>query len=328
MTLWNEPKGAEQHVERLQTVFPSHISEGTRDAFVQLCMHAASQQEEQYAFAKQCLDYARHFIDRYPQVAEALFLGEELGGKGKQNRMHQKALEDYPGKDLSRDVRRGDLWNGAGEHTMAVGMFAEILAKKMKLPEEAVRRVALAGGVHDWWKKRQIIHMWDAEDALAQQGTPVTRENQDDPKVIAAIRSAFDAARLEDIQGLRTLDFPEDVITLAGQTTSHDVLNVQTDEQLILFYLDHVMAGVRPSDMLSRIRNAVNGNPSYRAYELSYKDELGGKDGHSILLEDSKAREIQRRLADRIGYTGDLDHLHDHLVDLFVEAVRGHTATQ
>lgn len=321
MTTPDTPQGPDAQIERLQALFPAYISQGTRRALAELCMRAAPEADAQAEFASRCLAYVRGFGTRYPEVVTALFRGEELGGTRKQFIMHERAVAAYPDGDPNRDVRREELWNGAGEHSLSVGMLAEILARRMGLGDDAVRRVALAGGLHDWWKKHQIVHMWDAEDALAKAGMPVTRDNQADPAVIAGIRAAFDAARDEDIRGLRDMGIPEDVIALAGHTTSHDVLNVNTDEQLIVFYLDHVMAGVRPTDMLPRIRNAVNGNASYRAYELSYAYELGGKDGHQILLEDGKAHDIQQRVADRIGYTGDLDRLHEHLTEMFVEAV-------
>lgn len=248
----------------------------------------------------------------------ALFAGDELGGAVTQRHRSAQAKQRYAG----RDVRRGEVWNGAGEHTFALGMLAEILARKMGLSEERVKRAALAGGVHDWWKKHEILRMWDAEDALKAQGTPVSRDTADAPEVIAAIRRAFDDAKEEDRAGLRALGFPEDVIALAGANRLRDAAGPRTDEELIIFYLDHVLAGVRPVPMLERIRKAVGGNPSYAAYEASFRAQLGGRTSHEVLLEDGKGAEIQRRLAERLGYDGDPDTLHECVAHLFAEAVR------
>ncbi len=301
----------------IEQVFPVFLSNDTRDALVELCQQSSSDLEGQKVFAQKVVQYTRDFLLRYPQVAEALFIGEELGGKAKQDRFHAKAVNKYTG----RDVRRGDIWNGAGEHSLAVGMLAEILAQKMKLPDASVQRIAMAGALHDWWKKHEIMHLWDAEDQLKAGNYDLTAKNtMNNPAVIAEIREAFDTAKQEDQNGLRALGVPEDVIELAGASRIRTKKGPQTDEELIIFFLDFVMAGVRPTDMLGRISEALSRHSTYTAYENSYRDDLGGRTIHEALLH-GMGHDIIERIAGRIGYHWDLNKIDRHLTNLFVEAV-------
>jgi hypothetical protein len=259
----------------------------------------------------------RDFLERYPCVAEALFLGEELGGLKKQQRFHAKAEQQHKG----RDVRRGDIWNNAGEHSIAVGMLAEILAKKMCLPEESVKRVAMAGGLHDWWKKHEIMRMWDAEDRLNAGHYDLTaKETMNNPAVIAEVSEAFDVAKIEDQHGLHVIGIPEEVIQLTGVSRMRTKEGPQTDEELILYFVDFMMAGVRPMDMMTRIHGAVKSNPLYTAYENSFKNDLGGKTMHELLM-GGMGHQILHRVAERIGFKGDVETLHVYIGQLFIDAI-------
>ena len=315
-------RSEESSAQHLTRLFPAHISDATRSTLIDLCTKTSSNAVEQKQCANNLMSYARDFLLRYPQVAEALFLGQELGGRAKQQRMHDKALQHYTG----RDVARGDIWSGAGEHSLSVGMLAEILARRMGLSDAAVARVAIAGGIHDWNKKQEMMHMWDAEDRLADEGITLSSETINNPAVIAAIRAGHDAAKEKDREGLREIGIPDDVIALAGASRLLDTIGPKTDEELIIFFLDHVVSGVRPVDMRKRIRGAVNSNPLlYTAYENSFRDQLGGSTAHELMLGDMGER-IQRRIADRIGYTGDPQLFHDYLADLFIDAVCANTS--
>lgn len=303
--------------ERVYSLFPAYISEQTRNALVALCQDYSENSEEQEDLAVQCVQYIHAFGRRFPQIAKALFHGEELGGTGKQKAMQQEAQQEYTG----RDVRRGEIWNGAGEHCYAVAILAELLAQKMALSADAIERVTLAGGIHDWWKKHEVMHMWDAEDALAAEGVQISRETVESPQVISVIRTQFDAAKEEDRARLKTMGFSEEIIQLANANRLRDTQGPQTDEELILFFLDHVMSGVRPIPLMQRLQAAVTGNPSYLAYEASFKQQLGGRTSHQLLMEDGMAQQLQQRLAERIGYDGDPALFHQYLEKLFIEAV-------
>jgi hypothetical protein len=303
--------------EAPSAVFPSYISEGTRKALVELCTHVSEDRAEQAEFARKCMSYIQDFSNNYPELVEALFLGEELGGTKKQQRMQAKAMLQYSGTD----IRRGELWNGAGEHTFAAALFAEIIATEMGLSRRSITRVTLAAGLHDWWKKNEVVHMWDAEDELAHAGTPLTNDTMESPEVYSVVRAQYDAAKKQDHTRLRKLGFSEEVIRLSSLNRLHDAEGPETPEELILFYVDHSLSGVRPTNIMDRIRAAVGKNPTYIAYEASFRQQLGGKTEHE-LLEEGLAEDIQRRIATYMKFTGDPQELPEHLVKLFIEAVQ------
>lgn len=296
--------------EGITTPLPAWISQETRST-----LEALTDERGQ----AQLVAYARGYLERYPQVAEALFIGEELGGKAKQDRLRERAAKTFSG----RDVHRGEIWIRAGEHSIALGMMAEMIARKMGLPDDAVARVALAGGLHDFWKKREMAAVWDAEDRLAKQGTPVTTESAEAPEVVMAIREAFDTTQREDEAMLKSIDIPEDVIRLSKASRIQDLAGPATPEELIIFYLHYSLAGVTLKSMAERLGDSFRKNPSYLAYYASFKDQLGGRMMHELLLEPGGLGEhIERTLAKRLGYDGDPSKLHEYLTQLFVETVR------
>lgn len=294
----------------LHQIFPLYISERTRTSLINLCQNEKNKPLAQEHFAQKCIAYIRSFRARYPEAIKALFVGEVLGGSRKQQRIRKRVLTECKGDNMKQD----EIWSRAGEHTFTLGMLAEILAYEMKLSSDDIKRVTLAAIVHDYWKKHEIIGMRKAEERL-KTNPPANEKDR-----IQAIRQAFDTTNKEHASGLRALGFPDDIVELSSANRLKNTQIPETDEHLIICYLDHTLSGIEPVPVIKRLDLAVAENPSYALYEESFRDDLEGQTEHE-LFRGELGTAIQTRVAHRLRYSGSIDTLHDYVKALFVKKV-------
>ncbi len=195
-----------------------------------------------------------------------------------------------------------EVWRNVSEHCLVAGTFAALLATRMGLPPDRIQVVTDAMILHDWYKKHET---------LARKRAGTTR----------AIRDVIDAVKKEDQQKLAARGYAADVVALTGANLPATNAGPQTDEEKIIWYVDAILTDTTPVPIKQRFDN-LEQHPTRGAANTAFSESYRPVYGRSLYeVQRALGDTVGTHLAQRIGYTGDVQELPLHLRELLIEQI-------
>ncbi len=213
--------------------------------------------------------YLERFAESHPREKNILEKGGIWGERTivRGGRRVKKSKEDAVPWMITDDD-----WKVAGEHTLMVGVVADILGERLALPEEERQKITSAAILHDWMKKWEVLLMrgW-------------------------GVRRGYKESGEKDEEALRRLGVPEDVVRLTSANTpeeaSEEYLKNRPIGEKIIHLADHVVGGSEISDFRARILEA--GKRGYnREFMDLFREKFEGKPLDEVQL---KATEMEQK---------------------------------
>ncbi len=195
-----------------------------------------------------------------------------------------------------------EAWRNVGEHCLVAGAFAALLATRMGLPPDRIKAVTNAMILHDWYKKHETL-------ARKRAGTT------------QAVRDVIDAVKKEDQQKLAARGYPADVIALTGANLPASAEGPQTDEEKVIWYVDAMLTDTTPVPIKQRFDD-LEQHPTRGAANKAFSESYRPVYGRSLYeVQRALGDTVGTHLAQRIGYTGDVNDLPLHLRELLMELI-------
>lgn len=247
-------------------VLPGWVSDDVRKQIVDLCF------EQDGKFIEKLAKYLDSFMGRYPEAAKPLLKGGVIAGK-----KHQESIGLGGGPILD------GIWLNAGMHNLAVGIIAEIIAKKIGLDEERTKKVVLAACIHNWF----IAYERRAMNYYMQSNYHFLKAEDDDERDVLVYQE-MQRLRAADINQLKKMGIDEDAANLTMATRLwHDNKPIQSEditaEQAIIFAVEAFMKGTSPMalDKEARLTDNSLWNRFYRGSKQAY--------GNKTFIEHAQA---------------------------------------
>lgn len=197
-----------------------------------------------------------------------------------------------------------DVWRNVGEHCLVAGAFAELLAELMTLTPEQVRAVTTAAILHDWYKKHET---------LARKRAKTAEE----------LRAIITAVGEEDQRKLREKGYSEDVLRIASADVPPSMEGAQTDEERIMWFVDAMLTDTMPVPIGQRFDD-LESHPvradANKAFSASFTDVYGVP---LYTVQRHLGDKIGAYIAERIGYTGNVRELPNHLKERLLQRITG-----
>lgn len=202
-----------------------------------------------------------------------------------------------------------EVWRNVSEHCLVAGVFADILAEGLALPQADRTTVVKAAILHDWNKKHETLQMRSVDNPVSLEMYLSVKEQADEQ--------------------LRNLGIAEDIIALSDANISPTTRGPQTDSQKIIWYVDMMLANtdaVPIIERLDRVEAGWNGqyNDPERAATVRkfidiFKPMYGGLDINQV--NRMLVPQISQDFATRLGFLGDPQDLPYHLTSKLQERI-------
>lgn len=171
-------------------------------------------------------------------------------------------------------------WRNVVEHELVEAEAADVLAEKLGLLVKERETLKISALLHDSFKRRE-------KEMAEKEGI-----------------SGFDQSAQSQLEFLRSLGYPEEIILLAGSTghTSLEEFNRDFDSiptiRKIMHYVDDVVLGNDIVPLDERI-GALERNPRYAELNEQGRKKFDGKTYFEVQREISKR--IEREFAPKLG---------------------------